>query len=250
MEIESLKREVRVLRTLVILLLGLGAVALIGAVSAGWPSGRFDEITVHRINVVDNNGTLRLAISNAQHMPPPIMHGKPLPLPRSHINGNPSLIIYNALGDEQGGYVWGSEGSYPGKYGQFTYMSSDQFEQNDDLGLTYEDDGPGRRSAGLEGEEQAEATPVSLLIDQMFAAMGRAKTPAERSAVEKQFEQAHFKSYNRFFVGYNPDGSMVKLYDNVGRARLLMMVGTDGTPKIEFLGADGKVTYQIPSPQP
>jgi hypothetical protein len=247
MEFESLKREVRVLRTLVIALLGLGAVALIGAVSSGWPSGRFDQITVHRINVVDDNGTLRLAISNAQHMPPPMMHGKPLPVPRSHVNGNPSFIFFNALGDEQGGYVWGSKGSYPGKYAQFTYLSSDQFEQNDALGLTYEDEGPGQRTAGLEGAEQATTTPIDIVIKQMFAAMNKATTPAQRTAIEREFERTHFISYDRFFVGFNPDGSMVKLYDKQGHPRLLMLVGNDGTPKIEFLDAQGSVTYQLPA---
>jgi hypothetical protein len=250
MDIESLRREVRLLRGVVVALLAVSCVGLIAAAAAGWPNGRFNEITVHRINVVDDNGTLRLAISNAQHMPPPIMHGKPLKLPRSHVNGNPSFIFYNALGDEQGGYIWGSKGDYPAKYSQFTYLSSDQFEQNDSLGLSYEDDGPGRRFASLEGAEQAEATPVTTLIDQMFAAMNSAKTPAERTAIEKQFAMAHFKSYHRFFVGYNPDGSMVKLYDTVGRPRLVMIVQPDGTPKIQFLDAKGKVTYQIPSSQP
>lgn len=247
MELESLRRELRLLRTLVVALLAVAAVGLVAAAKTGWPSGRFDQITVHRINVVDDNGTLRLAISNAQNMPPPMMHGKPLPVPRSHVNGNPSLIIFNALGDEQGGYVWGSKGSYPGKYEQFTYLSSDQFEQNDALGLTFDDAGSGARTAGLEGAEQQTSTPIDLVINQMFSAMNRAKTQAQRTAIEHAFEKTHFVSYDRFFVGYNPDGSMVKLNDKHGRPRLLMIVRNDGTPKIEFMDAQGHVTYQLPA---
>ncbi len=248
MELESLRREVRVLRTLVIGLLAIAAVGVTVAARSDWPNGRFDQITVHRINVVDDNGTLRLAISNAQNMPPPTMHGKPLPLPRSHVNGNPSFIIFNALGDEQGGYLWGSTGSFPGKYHQFTYMSSDQFEQNDALGLGYDDYGHGERTAGLEGAEQKTSTPIAIVINEMFAAMSHAKTAAQRTAIERRFEKSHFVAYSRFFVGYSPEGSMVKLYDTQGRPRLLMIVGNDGTPKIEFMDAGGRVTYQLPAP--
>jgi hypothetical protein len=50
----------------------------------------------------------------------------------------------------------------------------------------------------------------------------------------------------RFFVGYNQKGSMLDLYDPNGRLRLSASVDKKGNPKIEFLNAQGKVTYELP----
>ncbi len=39
-------------------------------------SETFDQITVHRINIVEPNGTLRMVISNHAQLPAIIVHGK------------------------------------------------------------------------------------------------------------------------------------------------------------------------------
>jgi len=60
---------------------------------------KFDEITVKRINIVDNNGINRMVISNQEQMEPPILLGKKYK--RAH---NPAgIIFYNEKGDECGG---------------------------------------------------------------------------------------------------------------------------------------------------
>ena len=67
-------------------LLLIYAVVLTGVVTVMLLSGAatpkansFDEITVHRINVVEPDGTLRMVISNHAKLPGVIAHGKEQP---------------------------------------------------------------------------------------------------------------------------------------------------------------------------
>ncbi len=46
--------------------------------------------------------------------------------------------------------------------------------------------------------------------------------------------------------GRNKD-AVIYLYDAKGKERIRMSVSAEGTPKLEFLDADGKVTYSLPN---
>ena len=71
---------------------------------------------------------------------------------------------------------------------------------------------------------------------------GEAKTAAAKKLREENF------SPTRVYVGKNADKeSEVTLYDANGKARIKMVVGADGTPKLDFLDASGKVTYSLPN---
>ena len=60
---------------------------------------KFDEITVKRINIVDDKGIKRMIISNQERMEPPILFGKKY---KRAINPA-GIIFYNEKGDECGG---------------------------------------------------------------------------------------------------------------------------------------------------
>ncbi|MGS4343994.1 hypothetical protein ACKUSY_00075 [Myroides odoratus] len=59
----------------------------------------FEEITVKRINIVDDNGINRIVLSNEERMEPPIIKGK-----KYKRALNPAgIVFYNEKGDECGG---------------------------------------------------------------------------------------------------------------------------------------------------
>jgi hypothetical protein len=248
MKIRSIRREIQILRVYALLSTIAAGAFLLGAVHKA-KNASFDTITVHRINLVDNDGALRLAISNKDNFPPPIMHGKPFGIGMRSVGGSPSFVFYNADGDEQGGFRWDGTGRVGGKYSQLMSMSFDQFEQNDDLMLNFSDSNAGR-SGGLELQEQSETTPLDVLLREMQAASAAGKTAAEQNAISTKFARSHFVGHDRFFGGYNADGSMVRLSDKEGRPRLLMIVDKAGSPHIEFLDDSGKVTYELPAKTP
>ena len=63
----------------------------------------FEEIRVHRIDVVEPDGTLRMVISNRDRLPGVIVKGKELPK-----SGRPGagMLFYNDEGSENGGLVF------------------------------------------------------------------------------------------------------------------------------------------------
>lgn len=64
----------------------------------------FDEIQVHRINVVEQDGTLRMVISNHDQLPGVIVKGKEFPKVDRPEAG---MLFYNDEGTENGGLIFG-----------------------------------------------------------------------------------------------------------------------------------------------
>jgi len=81
-------------------------------------SANFDQITVHRINVVEPDGTLRLVISNHAALPGIIVHGKEQPFPRPQAG----MLFYNDEGSENGGLIFGGRRNAAGQIVDSTSM--------------------------------------------------------------------------------------------------------------------------------
>src|SRR5579864_6219106 len=87
-----------------------GVVLLGGAKSARIQT--FDEIQVHRINIVESDGTLRMVISNRSRLPGVIVKGKEKPPSDRPQDG---MIFYNDEGSENGGLIFGGRRNEKGE---------------------------------------------------------------------------------------------------------------------------------------
>src|SRR5205085_9417185 len=67
-------------------------------------SQTFDEIKVHRIDVVEPDGTLRMVISDRDRLPGVIVKGKEF---RKVDRPGAGMLFYNNEGSENGGLVFG-----------------------------------------------------------------------------------------------------------------------------------------------
>src|SRR6185312_4207154 len=72
----------------------------------------FDEIDVHRINVREPDGTLRMVISNGTRLPGVIVRGKEQPRVDRPQAG---MLFYNDEGTENGGLIFGGRTDASGK---------------------------------------------------------------------------------------------------------------------------------------
>lgn len=66
----------------------------------------FDQIQVHRIDVVEPDGTVRMVISNKNRLPPVIIKGKERP-EMGEPRPQAGMIFYNDEGSENGGLIFG-----------------------------------------------------------------------------------------------------------------------------------------------
>ena len=84
-----------------VLTLTFAATVLCGF-SRGSKSETFDQITVHRINIVEPDGTLRMVISNHNKLPGIIVRAKEQPFARPQAG----MLFYNDEGSENGGLIF------------------------------------------------------------------------------------------------------------------------------------------------
>lgn len=184
-----------------VLTIALASVVLLGMRSRG---KTFDEITVHRINVVEPDGTLRMVISNHDRLPGIIVRGKERPFERPQAG----MIFLNDEASEIGGLIFGGRRNAKGEIvDSGASLSFDRYEANQVVQLIGVDDKENR-----------------------FAGLAVVDSPSGT------------ETHRRIWVGRGDDGAAaVNLMDPQGRKRLVMKVDADGTPSLTFLDAEGNI---------
>jgi hypothetical protein len=203
---------------------------------------KFREIDVERINVVEPNGKLDLAISNAKQLPPPVLNGKVMTRSGDIGSGTvPGMIFFNGNGEEQGGLAWSSH-SENGKYSAGAGLLFDQYNHDQTVGLVYEDNN-GKRSAGMRVWDHPDTSLTDIWDESQKIA--KMKPGSERDSAQKKLAEAW--GVQRVFVGKQADKSAIlMLADAKGKTRLKIAVDAAGKPTIDFLDENGKSIYTLP----
>lgn len=207
---------------------------------SAWTKSRekFTEIDVERLNVREKNGQLLMVVANSERMPDPIINGKTWKTERPA-----GMLFYNGLGDENGSIIFGAvEGG--GKYGAFQGLTFDKYKQAQTMALIYNDHS-GKYRAGLQIWDRPEMPLSNAIIRQ--EEIEKMSDGEDKTAALKKLKEENF-SATRVYVGKNAEKeSEVTLYDAKGKARIKMSVTAEGNSKLDFLDADGKVTYSLPN---
>ena len=168
----------------------------------------FDEITVHRINVTEPDGTLRLVISNRARLPGVMVQGK---------EGKPNrpyagMIFYNDEQTENGGLIFAGHQNANGQV------------ESSGVSLSFDKYGDGQ-FVQLAGVSDKEDRFSGLRIWENKLDSGRS---------------------SRVWVGESADGiASMALMDGSGRKRIVMEVKPDGASSLTFLDENGKVVNQL-----
>lgn len=162
---------------------------------------QFDELQVHRIDVVEPDGTLRMVISNKNRLPPVIVKGKEHPEfgePRPQAG----MLFYNDEGSENGGLIFGGRQNEKGEVvDSGGSLSFDKYGASQVVQLVGVDD-KSDRFAGVAISDQNRRVWVGRTDD---------------------------------------GNASVSLMDAHGRPRITMQVTKDGTPTLSFLDEKGQV---------
>jgi hypothetical protein len=168
-----------------------------------------DEINVHRINVREPDGTLRMVISNHARLPGVIARGKENPPVDRPYAG---MLFYNDEGTENGGLVFGGHRNANGEV------------VDAGVALSFDRYGASSQFVQLAGVQDSRNHIVGLTLSETEPTGNR----------------------RRLVIGHDKEGvASVSLMDRDGRKRIVLQVGPDGTSSILFLGADGKVVNQL-----
>lgn len=215
-----------------VLTLVFAGTVLMGATSTT-SSASFDQITVHRINLVEPDGTLRMVISDHAKFPGLFLHGKEYPHPRPQAG----MLFYNDEGTEQGGLVFAGAKN-KGGYSSGLSLTFDRYNQDQQLQLIGLDEN-NKTYAGLEVND----VPHTPILQSMAELEKVEATPkgSQRTQAEAQW-QKQYGITRRYFAGKSGSGnSVVMLRDANGKPRLALTVTPAGKASIDFLDANGKV---------
>lgn len=207
---------------------------------------KFGEIDVERINIVEPDGKLRMVISNRPRSIGPIYKGEPF----GYAGGTrPGIIFFNDEGTENGGLTFSGKQGPDGRYQASSHFSFDQFNQDQVLYFNYNDNN-GQRRMGFTVADRAEVD-ILQMVKQRDSIVAATVEGAARNAALQQWAQqrpggrAMFAP--RVYVGRDPSrNAVVNLSDPEGRTRLRLVVDSLGTPSMEFLDAQGRVTERVP----
>jgi hypothetical protein len=200
----------------------------------------FDEIDVHRINIVESDGTLRMVISNKAHFPGIIIKGKETPHPNRRTAG---VLFFNDEGTENGGLIFGGMKDKDGKVTSSGHLSFDQYMQDQVLSLDAGEEN-GKRQSGITIVDYPDY-PITEIIDLLQRI--KSLPEAEQKAQVEKFDAQHPKPKQRVRIGREGDlSTAIRLKDTAGRDRIVIMVKPDGSPVLQFLDEQGKIISQLP----
>jgi hypothetical protein len=203
-------------------------------------SQSFDQLTVHRINFVEPDGTPRLILSDRAEFPGMFMRGKEYPRPdRRDVAG---LLFMNDEASEMGSLIWAGLKDQDGKIQNHGHLSFDQYEQDQIFAIDSGREDRDKFSAIRIGERGD--YPIQQAID---ASSEINKLPKDQQAAEwKKFFATHTGDANRIYLGRSPDKSAsLRIKDEQAHDRIIIRVDAGGKPVIQFLEEGGKVSKEI-----
>ncbi|MDE5439684.1 hypothetical protein KRE40_17090 [Elizabethkingia meningoseptica] len=230
---KSLKRRLNFLTGYVI----ISSVAFLIIILSGFRNKEhkenMDELTVKRINVVDEKGNLRMVISNEHRQHPGIVNGEKLPA-RERSSG---IIFFNSYGDECGGLVYDGNEKDAG-----LVLSVDKFRDDQIMQLQYmEDTKTYDRKYGLQIWDYPKENTFRER-NKRFNALDQLKTQEEKQKAIKKMRTDSLLMEDRLFIGKKFSKEVgLFINDEKGKPRIKIYVDKNNVPKIELLNENGKV---------
>ncbi|HEY0197907.1 MAG TPA: hypothetical protein VGC19_05095 [Rhodanobacter sp.] len=198
-----------------------------------------DQLDVQRINLREPDGTLRLVISDASSAPGIIIKGKEYPHPNRKAAG---MTFYNDEGTENGGLIFGGEKDKDGTKESHGHLSFDAYEQDQTMALDSHQEKDGRYTK-LQFNDYPD---YSILEEIQFMASVKNLPADQQNAKLKAFLAEHGGPTRRMVLGRNTDGSVqLAMSDLQGHPRIVMKVASDGSPSLQMLDGNGKVTGEL-----
>lgn len=214
----------------------IAAVALVGDAVGSQSRAAYDEIDVKRINLREDDGTLRMVISNKSRFPGIVFRGKERPHPNRKTAG---ILFYNEEGTENGGLVFDGQ-KENGKVSSGGHLSFDQYEQDQVIQMTQSED-DGRRWAAFIVNDYPDA---SMDLDAIEKAQAMPEGAAKQAELKRLGEI--YGGKQRMFVGKGRDrSSALMLNDAAGRPRMVLQVSAEGAASLSFMDENGKVTRTV-----
>jgi hypothetical protein len=225
-----------------LLTLSFAWVVLVGARNSA-TSASFDQITVHRINVIEPDGTTRMVVSNNAEFPGSFYMGKEYPRSDRDATG---ILFNDEEGTENGGIIFGGKKDKAGVTHSWGHLSFDEYQRDQTLVMESSSDGDSRTTYYVINDDNT-LHPITPEVSAEWQRVKAMPNGPERVAARKALEAKYPGGIvNRAYFGRARDKSVsFRLSDQQGHERLVARVAPDGTPLLQFLDASGNILRTI-----
>lgn len=202
----------------------------------------FDEINVKRINVLAEDGSLRMVISNENQQHPGRINGKDFP-PRKRPAG---ILFFNEEGDECGGLLyWGKEAKGTGQSGMSFTM--DQYHNDQVIQVINDEEyknGQPSAKRGLVFNDIPFNANLEETMNKYRALLKISDSTERNQKVDELLKKESIR--NRMFIGRKKDGTYgLFLCDKGGRLRFRLYVDSLGNTVMQTLDSSGNIRNMI-----
>jgi hypothetical protein len=194
----------------------------------------FDEVTVKRLNIVDETGkNLRMVISNGSRQHPGMINGEKFPA-RERPSG---IIFFNSIGDECGGLIYDGNEKNAGMV-----LSFDQYKNDQVMQMQYERTQDDKQQYGVNIWDRSENITLDVLIKTMDSMRKQDIPQKEIMAHLIKTNDGKPISAQRLFAGKNYDNQVgLFIKDEFGNERINIYVDGKNKTKLEILDEDGNI---------
>ncbi len=196
-------------------------------------NGNAKELTVERINIVEQDGKLRLVLSNRARQHPGRMDNRDFQK-RDRPAG---LIFFNDEGDECGGLGYNGD-----KKEAAMFMTMDQYKNDQIMVWSYDQNNiPGQqyKSYGFALNDRDDL-PFSKQVQYFDSLKTLKDTAAYNAGLSKYKAAGHLAQ--RMFLGKSKSGDVgLFLADSKGLPRLKIFINNKNQPVIQTLDEQGKI---------
>jgi hypothetical protein len=193
-----------------------------------------DELTVKRINIIEEDGTVRMVLSNKSLQHPGRIDGEDF-APRDRHAG---ILFFNDEGDECGGLIYGVTNKN-GKKDSGMSLTMDQYKNDQVMQILNHEVIEGDKIRSSRGF-MINDYPKGSHYSKTKKAMEEASTITDATQKRTRMMEIQKESGPRplVFLGKSRDGSNgLFLNDAEGNPKLMIYVDAEGNPKIQTMDA-------------
>jgi hypothetical protein len=246
----KLLRQIRLLQACVVVLFVSTALLCINIFHPLLQKQRFRLIEAERINIRENSGVLRAALSNSAGFNEFQRAG------RGGVTFS-GLMFYNEEGQEEGGLVYSGKASPGGQDADVT-LTMDQYQQDQNVYLHHEEH-KDQRSVRIEDGLSINARPDWTGVKEeykIYNEMGNLSSEQQDELRLKSLQAGKISSNRLFFgvkrgvkdnVPYDDTGIFIK--NKWGRTAIKLYIDNDNKPHFEVYDPLGKsIAYELKLP--
>jgi len=243
----KLEKEVKILRALTVICIGLTGFILINTMTQS-NRNKFESLNVQRLNIVEDDGTVKMVITNTERFPNGTekVNGVILNEDRKKRSG---MLFFNEDGIEAGGFIYDGSKNEKGHNAGMS-LTFDQYNGDQVMQLLTTDRLRGDKRlvrSGLAFNDRAEFETQDK-VKEIMDELKQIKDKVQKRAKIKQYqEQGLIGGSPRVLLGKTGSkNNGLFLFAQDGTARASFYVDDNDQVKLEILNSEGDIVSSWP----